>query len=438
MDEYLDFFNIYIMGLVETSFQFCFLAKILKKKIWPPFYFLFAVLAVIVNYFIPAGIIIRFMAVVFLLMVYGAFVCHIDLKSSLLYASLVTEIMLLCYGIVKSLISLLFPFLPVVFHDTAGIAAMLASEMVSLALAGFCYYIVYRYFSRDVFYTVAEMQQMFLVFIPVLMIFITSEYINVIEFEFQYEILEDEEFSGYLFSHWQLLVMHLLGLASLFCILFSYKKLQQNFRLSTELSLLEQEEHSLGKYVEEAKARYDRTKSFRHDIRNHIGVVKNLLQSGKLEEAVNYIEDMEDMAEEMSFPCSTNNPVIDILVGNKLGIAKNMGIDVDCSLLLPYPCSLRDIDICIVLSNALDNAIQACKSLDAGIEKYINVSGRIQGNLLMIEIDNSFKDKGGFRKGTGLSNIKNVAGKYGGAMSIDIKENVFVLHVLLIIPEGKM
>ena len=438
MDEYLDFFNIYIMGLVETSFQFCFLAKILKKKIWPPFYFLFAVLAVIVNYFIPAGIIIRFMAVVFLLMVYGAFVCHIDLKSSLLYASLVTEIMLLCYGIVKSLISLLFPFLPVVFHDTAGIAAMLASEMVSLALAGFCYYIVYRYFSRDVFYTVAEMQQMFLVFIPVLMIFITSEYINVIEFEFQYEILEDEEFSGYLFSHWQLLVMHLLELASLFCILFSYKKLQQNFRLSTELSLLEQEEHSLSKYVEEAKARYDRTKSFRHDIRNHIGVVKNLLQSGKLEEAVNYIEDMEDMAEEMSFPCSTNNPVVDILVGNKLGIAKNMGIDVDCSLLLPYPCSLRDIDICIVLSNALDNAIQACKSLDAGIEKYINVSGRIQGNLLMIEIDNSFKDKGGFRKGTGLSNIKNVAGKYGGAMSIDIKENVFVLHVLLIIPEGKM
>ncbi len=438
MDEYLDFFHIYIMGLVETSFQFCFLAKILKKKIWPPFYFLFAVLAVIVNYFIPAGIIIRFMAVVFLLMVYGAFVCHIDLKSSLLYASLVTEIMLLCYGIVKSLISLLFPFLPVVFHDTAGIAAMLASEMVSLALAGFCYYIVYRYFSRDVFYTVAEMQQMFLVFIPVLMIFITSEYINVIEFEFQYEILEDEEFSGYLFSHWQLLVMHLLGLASLFCILFSYKKLQQNFRLSTELSLLEQEEYSLGKYVEEAKARYDRTKSFRHDIRNHIGVVKNLLQSGKLEEAVNYIEDMEDMAEEMSFPCSTNNPVVDILVGNKLGIAKNMGIDVDCSLLLPYPCSLRDIDICIVLSNALDNAIQACKSLDAGIEKYINVSGRIQGNLLMIEIDNSFKDKGGFRKGTGLSNIKNVAGKYGGAMSIDIKENVFVLHVLLIIPEGKM
>ncbi len=438
MAEYLDFFNIYIMGVLEMSFQFYFLVKILKKKLWPPFYFLFAVCAVSVNYFLSVGTLIGFMALVFLLTVCGTFVCHADFKSSLLYAALATEIMLLCYGIVQSLMSLLCPFLPAVFHDTAGIAVMLVSEAASLALTGFCYYMVYRYFSRDVFYpfyTTAEMQQMFLVFIPILMIFIMSEYINSIQFEFQYEVLVDEGPSGYLFSHWQLLVMHLLGLASLFCILFSYKKLQQNFRLSTELSLLEQQEHSLNRYVEEAKARYDETKSFRHDIRNHITVMKDLLQSGKLEEAVSYIEDMDDMAEKMSFPCSTNNPVVDILVGNKLGLAKSMGIDADCSLLLPYPCSLRDIDICIVLSNALDNAIQAVKSLDAGIEKYIRVSGRIQGDFLMMEIENSFHGKGAFKKGTGLSNVNAVAEKYGGAMSIETRGNVFVLHVLLIIPQ---
>ena len=224
-------------------------------------------------------------------------------------------------------------------------------------------------------------------------------------------ILEDGFFE-YLFSYWQLLAMYLLGLLSLFCILFSYKKLQQNFRLSTELSLLEQEEHSLNRYVEEAKTRYDRTKSFRHDIRNHIAVVKRLLQSEKLEEAITYMEDLDDMAEKMSFPCSTNNPAVDILVGNKLGIAQSMGIDVACSLLLPYPCSLRDIDICIVLSNALDNAIQAVKRLDTGMEKYIHVSGRIQGDFLMMEIKNSFHGKGTFKKGTGLSNVKKVAEKY--------------------------
>ena len=436
MAEYLDFFNIYVIGLIEGTFQFYFLAKILKKKLLPPFYFLFGVCAVIVTRFLSVGTVTGFVAMVFLLTVCGILVCHADFKSSLLYATLTTEIMLLCYGIVKSLIGLLYAWLPYFFYDTAGTLAMLASEAASLLLTGFCYYMVYRYFSD---YTASEMQQMFLVFIPVLMIFIMSEYINTLSFDYQFVVLEEDGSFEYLLSHWQLLAMHLLGLLSLFCILFSYKKLQQNFRLSTEISLLEQEEHSLNQYVEEAKTRYDETKSFRHDIRNHIAVVKNLLQSGKLEEAVSYMEDMDDMAEKMSFPCSTNNPVVDILVGNKLGIAKSMGIDVDCSLLLTYPCSLKDIDICIILSNALDNAIQAVKRLDAGMEKYIHVSGRIQGDFLMMEIENSFHGKGAFKKGTGLSNVKKVAEKYGGAMSIEAQENQFVLHVLLILsqhPEG--
>ena len=390
----------------------------------------------IVTGFLSVGMVTGFVALVFLLTVCGILVCHADFKPSLLYATLTTEIMLLCYGIVKSLIGLLYAWLIYFFYDTAGIAVMLVSEAASLLLTGVCYYMVYRYFSRDVFYTAAEMQQMFLVFIPILMIFIMSEYINTFSFDYQYMILEEDGSFEYLISYWQLLAMHLLGLLSLFCILFSYKKLQQNFRLSTEISLLEQEEHSLNRYVEEAKARYDETKSFRHDIRNHIAVVKNLLQSGKLEEAVSYMEAMDDIAEKMSFPCSTNNPVVDILVGNKLGIAKSMGIDVDCSLLLPYPCDIKDIDICIVLSNALDNAIQAVKSLDAGIEKYIRVSGRIQGDFLMIEVENSFHGKDTFKKGTGLSNVKKVAEKYGGAMSIEKQENKVVLHVLLILSQS--
>ena len=432
MAEYLDFFNRYIMGVIEISIQLYFLAKILKKKIWIPFYFLFAVCAVVVNDFVSVGTITGFVVFVFLLTVYGTLVCHADFKFSILYAALMTEIMLLCFGIVNSLTGLLYSWRPDFFHGTAGIAVMLGSEAASLLLAGFCYYMVYRHFS---YYTAAEMQQMFLVFIPILMIFIMSEYINTIAFEYGYEVIGEEEPYLYLFNHWQLLVMQFFGLLSVFCILFSYKKLQQNFRLSTELSLLEQEEHSLNQYVEEAKTRYDETKSFRHDIRNHITVVKNLLQSGNVEEAVTYVEDMDDMAEKMSFPCSTNNPVVDILVGNKLGIAQSMGIDVDCSLLLPYPCDLKDIDICIVLSNALDNAIQAVKSPDTGIEKFIHVSGRIQGDFLMIKVENSFHGKDTFKKGTGLSNVKKVAEKYGGAMSIDTRGDVFILQVLLIIPQ---
>lgn len=264
------------------------------------------------------------------------------------------------------------------------------------------------------------------------MIFFMDEYINSIIYG---SVAIDGSGIILYTNHYQIFVIQLLGMAGLFCIMFAYKKLLQNFRLSTELSLLEQAEHSLNRYVEEAKTHYEKTKSFRHDIKNHIMVVKELLQNGNSEQALSYIGDMENMAEELSFPCSTNNPVADILVGNKLGIAKSMGIDVSCSLVLPYPCFVRDIDYGIILANALDNAIHACKNMNDDAEKYIRVTGRIQGDFVFIEVENSFQGKGMPEKGTGLSNIKMVAEKYHGAMSIKTQDTTFILSVLLIIPQ---
>lgn len=430
MVNYIDFFNEFVMGSVEMFFLFYFYVKLLHKKVKNYFYFLFAVCAAVFCHFVQVDTIAVFGLVVLLLMVGGILLCHAEVKSALLYAALVVEIMMLCYGIVKSLLSVLYPLMSVAFQDMAGMVFMVLGELVSLLLSGFCYYIVYRYFS---YYTNTEIQYMYLVFIPLLLIFIMDEYINSVIYG--WEIIKDDGTSEYLINHWSLFIIQLLGISSLFCILFAYKKLLQNFRLSMELSLLEQEEHSLSRYVEEAKTHYEKTKSFRHDVRNHIAVVRDLLQNGKTEQALHYIGDMEDIAEGLSFPCSTNNPVVDILVGNKLGIAKNMGIDVDCSLLLPYPCGLRDIDICIILSNALDNAIHACKNISSGAERYIRVSGRIQGDFLMVEVGNSFQGKGMFKKGTGLSNIKTAAEKYHGAMSIKTHGTEVVLNVLLIIPQ---
>ncbi len=429
MVDLMDFFTRYIMGSVQMLFGFYFFARFFHKKVKFYFYFLFAVCAIVVMHFVPIGAVAEFGVYFLLLAAAGIFIFHADWKSVVLYAALVVEMMQLCYGIVKVPLSVFYPLVSSFHQNKIGIVFMLLGEIVSLLLTGACCYMVYWYFS---YYGDMEKRYMFLVFIPVLMIFIMEEYINSVLYS---SVITDTDKVTVYANHYQMLVVQLLGIASLFCILFAYKKLLQNFRLSTELSLLEQEEYSLNQYVEEAKARYEKTKSFRHDIKNHIAVVKELLQSGKLEEAVSYIEDMDDIAEKMSFPCSTNNPVADILVGNKLGIAKSMGIDVNCSLLLPYPCGLRDIDICIVLSNALDNAICACKSLDAGTEKYIHVSGRIQGDFLMMEVENSFYGKGLFKKGTGLSNIKTVTEKYNGAMNIETQENIFVLHVLLIIPQ---
>lgn len=431
MADFIEIYNVYITESVQILFGFYFLTRLLHQRVRFYFYFLFTGCASAVVHAVQSETMAEFGAFLLLLVAGGVFICHTDWKSSVLYAALVVEIMQLSYGILNSLLSALYPFMSGFDQNMVGIVFMLSGDFVSLLLTGVFCFLVYRYFS---YFDTIEKQHVYLVLIPILMIFIMDEYIN----SFIYGMVVTDESGVTVYSnHYQMFVIQLLGIASLFCILYTYKKLLQSFRLSTELSLLEQEEHSLNQYVEEAKTSYEKTKSFRHDIKNHIMVLKELLQNDRPRQALHYIEDMEKIAEELSFPCSTNNPVVDILAGNKLGMAKSMGIDTDCSLLLPYPCGLRDIDVCIILSNALDNAICACKNMDDSAEKYIRVSGRIQGDFLLMEVENSYQGNGTFKKGTGLKNVKAVAEKYHGAVSVKTHGEVFVLHVLLIIPENE-
>lgn len=59
----------------------------------------------------------------------------------------------------------------------------------------------------------------------------------------------------------------------------------------------------------------------------------------------------------------------DILLENKLGLARGCGIETECSLILPYPCPIGDMDLCIILSNALDNAVNYCRKMEAEVRE---------------------------------------------------------------------
>lgn len=198
--------------------------------------------------------------------------------------------------------------------------------------------------------------------------------------------------------------------------------------------LLEQETRYMEQYAEEAKLRYEKTGAFRHDIRNHISVVRGLLQQEKYGRALSYLEELEEDRAQMDFPCATNNPVVDILVGAKLGVAADYGIQVSCSLKLPCPCRISDMDLGIVLSNALDNAIQACREA-CGAVRYITIKGKVQGALILLEVENSYIGETGIMEGMGLANIRTVAEKYQGKMHLEMREGRFCLSVLLVIPQ---
>lgn len=426
--DFLDFFNVYVMGSIQMLTGFHFFTRFFKKEVNPIYYILFAMFGIAIIMFVPTGSIIEFFAYILLLVAGGIFICKANSVAAILYAVVTVEIMQICYGVFNSILCILYPLMYSLNPEIVGTAFM-ALESVALLLSAFCYRMVYRHF---LYHETDKNQYALMILMPTLMIFLTGQYIN----STIYGNTITTGKSGVIINanHYQMLLIQLFGIASLFCIMFAYKKMLENFRLSTELSLLEQEEHSLYQYVEEAKERYEKTRSFRHDVKNHITIVKELLRNNKLEQALNYVGDMENMIADMSFSYNTNNPVVDILLANKLGVAGSNGINVHCSLVLPYPCSVNDIDFCIILSNALDNAIRACKKVDESTEKYIHVTGSIQGDFILLKVENSFQGKEVLRKGIGLTNIKAVAEKYHGAMSVKTQDAVFVLSVLLIIP----
>lgn len=426
--DYFDFFNRYIMGSIQMFIGFYFYTKYLGKKINPIYCLLFSIVGITMIESVKAGNITKFILYIFLLSIIGILVCKVQNISVILYAVIIVEVMQFTFGIFNAVLCILYPSVEAFNQEIVGILFMALGYLSLPVTVIFCH-ITSKFFSYD---EMSKNQYTLMILIPALMIFLIGEYINSVIYG--NTIVTGSNGMIIRENHSQILIIQILGIASLFCIMFSYKKLLENFHLNTKLSLLKQEEHSLSQYVAEAKSRYEKTKSFRHDIKNHIAVLKKLLQEEKAEQAINYIRDMDEITEELSFPCNTNNPVADILIENKLGMAKNMGIDISCSLSLPYPCLIRDIDFAIILSNALDNAVYACKSMDNHTEKYIRVSGKIQGDFILLEIENSCQKKGLFRKGTGLLNIQTIAEKYHGAMNIKAQNNSFLLSVLLIIP----
>ena len=154
----------------------------------------------------------------------------------------------------------------------------------------------------------------------------------------------------------------------------------------------------------------------------------------------------------LEFQFRTGNTVVDTLLNMKYHEAvrtiPDMQMDAD-RLLFPDNLLIQSYDIGIILGNALDNAIEACRKLkgkESDAETFIRLSSFRKGKMIFIEITNSF-DGNVIRKrqsefpatdkadkeahGIGLANIKNAAGKYHGAVDWSVNNKVFTLSVMM-------
>ena len=325
----------------------------------------------------------------------------------------------LSFGIINSLEAIVFP--DVVGKTLLYLLVALAT-LIAFAICACCYTATLKLMPLvgD-----SQMPSIGVLLFPGLFFFAAELYI----LRTSYSVLPAAFLPERMGTHGALLLLQILGLVALLCTLYAYRQICHSFQVQADLQSLTQAAQAQKVYITEAQTRYERTKAFRHDIKNHLSVLDGLLSNGKLDESRAYLKKLETVSASLSFSHQTGNPVVDILLAEKLELAKTNGITADVSLLLPKPCGIDDFDLCVIFANALDNAINACQSIE-GIRS-IRIRGKQQGDFYMLTFENTCSDKALPPPETGLSNIKSVAEKYHGAMLVEKATQSFSLNVLL-------
>jgi sensor histidine kinase regulating citrate/malate metabolism len=141
----------------------------------------------------------------------------------------------------------------------------------------------------------------------------------------------------------------------------------------------------------------------------------------------------------------TGNPVIDALLNDKFTIAKKIGIEFRKELNLPSNLLIAPTDICAILGNSLDNAIEACKRMkDEGLRREIVLSMSYRDSYLVIVVTNTtdqipLKEGRFFRSskpspelhGLGMHSIERTVKKYDGNMVVKCDQGLFKLEIVM-------
>lgn len=175
-----------------------------------------------------------------------------------------------------------------------------------------------------------------------------------------------------------------------------------------------------------------------HDFHNHIGVLRQLLSHSKTAEAVQYLDELQMPVQEMTDTVWTGDETVDYLINSKAVTAKENIIDYQVQVEFPRHTNLRSADLCAILGNLLDNALESAKQIPNPEHRFIRLTIRRINQMLVIKTENSFltapiekdgalktsKDGNGLH-GWGLKSAQAAAEKYDGMVQTSYSGNTF-------------
>ena len=248
-------------------------------------------------------------------------------------------------------------------------------------------------------------------------------------------------------------MQHIFSILSILGILMTnslvyvlYVNMQKDHAKQLEYSILQQAFKSQEKSVEETKILYQSVRSIRHDLKQHFQVALTMLHSGKINEAVDYMEKYNDtVLDGISNKVFCDNDVVNYIINSKSKICSDRHIKIYIYIANEIP-EFSDLDLCVLLGNALDNAIEGVSG-EGNNEIYLEL--RNVDNFFMISVKNTIinsvlEDNPNLMStknekevhGLGILSMKEVVQKYNGSIEFYESDNKFCCDMLLDIPDN--
>lgn len=192
--------------------------------------------------------------------------------------------------------------------------------------------------------------------------------------------------------------------------------------------------------VDRIQQMYEESRKIRHDLKQCISSVKGYIETGKYEEAVNLLNEISDSRiDGINYRKYCDNKVVNYVLNDKYSKCRNYNIDFKC-MVLGIIRGIDDIDLCILLGNIIDNAIEAAQKTDDG---YVNIEITVRGTIF-INVENSIKEsflkkKDAFvstkadkrNHGIGTKSIHDIVNKYSGEVEYKEHGNSIICKVVL-------
>ena len=195
-------------------------------------------------------------------------------------------------------------------------------------------------------------------------------------------------------------------------------------------------------HYREVENMYRQMRGWRHDYRGHIQAMKALLSAGDLDGLRGYLDKLDTDLNTVDTVIKTGNPMADAILNSKISLAQSRGITVKADAHVPVGLRMSEIDLCCILGNLFDNAIEASMALPEE-ERLIRVYMDMKGTQLYISFTNFtagkklrktgkvYKSTRGEGHGFGLVRIDKIIEQLDGYLSRNSEDGAFTTEILI-------